>query len=438
MSITTNLRSTRWSNWAKNVTCTVQNIFYPTSEAEVVEVVRLAASEGKTLRLVGEGHSFSPVVQTDEYILSLTKLRGLIEVDQEAGTATAWAGTPIKEVNEALYQRGLAMINLGDIDVQSLAGATATGTHGTGTAFGNISSEIVGFNIVTADGQLRHCSREENTPLFEAGRISLGVLGVLTKITINVVPTYKLEYTSGTGNFDVIMEEIDRLNAENRNFEYYYFPYSETLQFKTSNETDRPVKHNRIAAYLNDVLLENSALQICCQLGIWFPRWCKAIGRAMAKAIPTRTIIDYSHRVYATVRYVRFKEMEYNIPIEHFDACMRAVKAQIETREYKVFFPIECRFVKGDDCWLSPAYQRNSAYIAVHMPAKMAHEPYFTEMEQLFMRYGGRPHWGKMHNRKAADLAPAYERWEDFRTLRAELDPHGMFLSPYLKRLLGV
>ena len=243
---------TQWSNWAKNVQCEA-HVYYPTSEAEVQAIVHQAAALGQTIRVVGEGHSFSRLIETDDCIVSLTKMRGLIAIDKAAGTATAWAGTPIKVVNEALFEQGLAMINLGDIDVQSLAGATATGTHGTGLAFGNISSEIVAFSIVTANGELRHCSRTENTALFEAGRISLGALGILTKVTVNVTKAYKLEYTSAAGDFEETMQQIAQLNATHRNFEYYYFPYSETLQLKTSNTTDRPVKHNRVMAFLIDV-----------------------------------------------------------------------------------------------------------------------------------------------------------------------------------------
>jgi FAD-linked oxidoreductase len=426
-----------WSNWAGTVKSTVECLFYPETEEEVVAIVQRAAAEGKTIRVIGEGHSFSPLLDTDVYLMSLRHLSGIVALNKEQQIATAWAGMSIRDCNQALYEQGMAMINLGDIDVQSLAGATATGTHGTGTAFGNLSSEITGFRLVTADGQLLDCNKEENTEVFAAGRISLGALGIITQISFNVVPAYKLEYTSTAESFEETITKITDYNQHNRNFEYYYFPYSETLQLKISNVTDKPVKHNVALAYINDVVMENGVFGLATKIGSWFPKIKKPLSRAIAGSFPRKTTINYSHKVYATVREVRFKEMEYNIPIEHFEACMREVKAAIEERDYFVFFPVECRFVKGDDCWLSPAYGRDSAYIAIHTLPNMPHEPYFPDMEAIFMRYEGRPHWGKMHYRVAEDLAPAYERWEDFLALRARLDPQGVFLNPYLKKIFG-
>ena len=427
-----------WSNWSGTVQCQTECLFYPSTEEELVEIVLKAAQEGRTIRVMGEGHSFSPLLETEVYIVSLRHLSGLVALDKEASTATAWAGMSIKDCNQALYEEGMAMINLGDIDVQSLAGATATGTHGTGTAFGNLSSEIVGFRLLTADGQLLNCSKEENPIIFAAGRISLGALGIITQLTFNVIPAYKLEYTSTAGLFEETMSKIEQYNQENRNFEYYYFPYSDTLQLKISNITDKPVKHNATLSYLNDVVMENGVFGMVTKLGSKLPKLKKFISRSIANAVPERTIINYSHKVYATVRQVRFKEMEYNIPREHFDACMREVKAAIEGETYFVFFPVECRFVKGDDCWLSPAYERDSAYIAIHTLPNMPHEPYFSDMEAIFKKYQGRPHWCKMHNRTATDLAPVYEKWEDFLALRERLDPQGLFLNPYLKQLFGL
>ena len=441
MNQTATIKRTRttkktWTNWAKNVTCKAE-IHYPDSEQAIVEILHQAAAEGKTVRVVGEGHSFSPLVQTNDCMVSITKLRGLISVDQAARTATVWAGTPLKVANEALYKEGLAMINLGDIDVQSLAGATATGTHGTGMTFGNLSSEVIAFTLITADGTILDCSPTQNREVFEAGRISLGALGIITKMTFNVVPAYKLEYTSAPGDFEETMQQLDELIAQNRNFEYYHFPYAETLQLKISNVTEAPVKHNRLAAYLNDVLIENSVLQLICKFAKVFPKSHKLISRGMARVVPKGTIVNWSHKVYATVRQVRFKEMEYGIPLADFDACIRQIRAKMEERNYPIFFPLECRFVKGDDCWLSPSYGRDSAYIAVHVPFDGPHETYFEEIEQILMSYQGRPHWGKMHTRTAENLAPAYERWEDFLALRDRLDPEGLFLNDYLRRIFG-
>lgn len=431
-------KGNKWSNWAGNVSCIAEGIFYPRTEAEIVEIIQLAKTQNKRIRVVGEGHSFSPLIETEYFIVSLRYMKGIIAVDKEKLVTTIWAGTSINEANTALYKEGLALINLGDIDVQSLAGATSTGTHGTGIDFGNVSTDIVAFTLVTANGTILHCSKDENTVLFTAGRVALGALGIITRMTFKVVEAYKLEYISSANDFETTLDNLELYQRGNRNFEFYYFPYSETLQIKESNITTKAVKNNRVLAYINDVLLENALMKLVCTIGVVFPSSYKQLSRAMARLVPKKTNIDYSHKIYATVRNVCFKEMEYAIPIEQFDQCIREFKAMVEQQEYYVFFPVECRFVKGDDIWLSPAYGRDSAYIAVHVYAPTEHNPYFKEAEELFMRYGGRPHWGKMHTRTAVNLAAAYPKWEDFLNLRAEMDPQKLFLNPYLERILGV
>ncbi|BDS13144.1 D-arabinono-1,4-lactone oxidase [Aureispira anguillae] len=431
-------KGTQWSNWSENVTCLANRIFYPRTEAEIIEIIHLAKAEQKKIRVVGEGHSFSPLVETDHFIVSLKYMAGVISVDKANLEATVWAGTSINKTNAELYKQGFAMINLGDIDVQSLAGATATGTHGTGTAFGNVSTEIVAFTLITAEGKVLTCSKEENVDLFVAGRVSLGALGIITQMTFKIMKAYKLEYVSSAGDFYETLEQLEDYNSKNRNFEFYYFPYSNIVQLKESNITEQPVKNNKVLAYINDVFLENTIMNLICKVGTAFPSTFKRLCRGMAKVVPKGKTIDYSHKIYATVRNVYFKEMEYNIPIEHFKDCIQQFKKMVEENEYYVFFPVECRFVKGDDIWLSPAYGRDSAYIAVHVYAKTPHNPYFKEVEELFMQYDGRPHWGKMHTRTAANLARTYPKWEDFLTLRKKMDPQGLFLNPHLENIFGL
>ena len=427
-----------WSNWAGNVSCSCEQIFYPHTEAQIVEIVQLAAQMGKKIRVVGEGHSFSNLVQTDAFMVSLRAYNGLLAVDKDNKTATIKAGTSIKKANAMLFEQGLAMINLGDIDVQSVAGATATGTHGTGLSFGNVSSEMVSFRIVTADAQILNCSARENAVLFEAGRVALGLLGIITQITFRVDEAYKLEYISSSADFSETVQNIEQLNHKNRNFEFYYFPYSDKVQLKKSNKTDKAVRYNKFLAYINDVIIENVAMQTICSIAMRFPTWFKGVNRFMANNFTKETKINYSHQIYATVRNVKFKEMEYNIPIEHFEKCIKALKELIEEKEYYIFFPVECRFVKADNIWLSPAYQRDSAYIAVHAYSTAPHQPYFDDVEALFCSFQGRPHWGKMHTRKANYLANIYPKWQDFLDLRAQYDPNCMFVNPYLSHMFGL
>lgn len=427
----------KWQNWSGMVVCEPSEILYPKSEEEVVAIVQRAAETKTIVRIAGKGHSFSHLVYSNDIIVSLDKLSGLISVDKEKNEATVWAGTAIKTLGELLFEKGLAQENLGDIDVQSIAGAISTGTHGTGMAFGNIATQVTAMTIVTGTGEILNLSATENPDLFRAAQVSLGVLGVITKLTIKCLRAYNLEIKLAKSTFTETMNGLEGLNNNNRNFEFYCFPFSEIVQHRITNITNKPPKKNAIARYFNDVVMENGIFWLLSEYSRMFPSKSHSISRLIASAASNTVKTDHSHRVFATVRNVRFNEMEYNVPLEDYKMVIKDLKKRIDERKYQVHFPIENRFVKGDDIWLSPAYERASAYIAIHMYKGMEYKRYFREMEEIFMAYGGRPHWGKMHYQTAESLATRYPKWEAFHTLRKGLDPQGIFLNDYLKRMFG-
>lgn len=430
-------RST-WKNWAENVQCQPIAILYPQNEGDVVKIIQQARQEGRKIRVVGSGHSFSPLLDTDQIIVSLDLMQGLISVNEAQCQATVWAGTKLKALGELLFDKGMAQENLGDIDVQSIAGATATGTHGTGAQFGVIATQITAFTIVTGTGDIVECSRTQNPELFEGGRVSLGTWGIITRVTIQLLPTYKLEYTSKRAKLEDTLSRLEEYNATTRNFEFYWMPFTDGLQLRFSNQTDKPVNDGRFKKYINQVVLENNFLKLLCSIGTVFPKSYKRISRVISRAVTTEHKINHSHRVFASLRRVKFREMEYCIPAEHFKEAIRAVHRQVQERDYRVFFPVECRFSKGDDIWLSPAYGRDSAYMAFHVYYKTPHEPYFSEIEKTMMQFDGRPHWGKMHCRNHETLRPAYPKWDQFLQTRAQLDPDQLFINPYMKDVLGL
>lgn len=370
-------------------------------------------------------------------MVSLNKLSGLIEINEGKNEATVWAGTQIKELGELLFEHGLAQENLGDIDVQSIAGATATGTHGTGVTFGNIATQITGMTLVNGKGELVHISKSENTELLDAARISLGTLGIITRITLRCSPAYNLKIVLKKASWDETIRSIDQLNAENRNFEFYYFPYSETVQHRITNLTNEPAKKDGFTRYFNDIIMENAVFWVLCEMTKRIPSISQRMSRFISSAAVVTTKINHSHKVFATVRNVKFNEMEYNIPVESYKDCVSEIKERIEKEKYQVHFPIEHRFVKGDDIWLSPAYNRDSAYIAVHMYKGMPYKKYFDDMEAIFRSYNGRPHWGKMHTKQCDTFEQIYPKWNDFKAVREKMDPNQVFLGDYLKGILG-
>ncbi|MCO4294612.1 FAD-binding protein [Solitalea sp. MAHUQ-68] len=431
------MKPTTWSNWSGSVQCSPLGVLFPASEEEIVQIIHKASKEGKKIRMIGSGHSFSNLVETNDYIVSLDNLRGIISIDKGKQEVTVKAGTKIKEFGHLLFENGLAQENLGDIDVQSLAGAISTGTHGTGTAFGNLSTQLTGIKFINGKGEVIYCSTNENEQLFKAAQVSLGTLGIITELTFKAIPAYKLEFTSGKETLDEVLNNYERYNKENRNFEFYWFPGTNIVQTKFSNASDLPAKEYGTANYITDMLLENHAFGVLSKITNWFPKASKTIAQISAKAVSTSHKINWSHKVYALPRLVKFHEMEYNIPLEAFREVKRDVQKAFDKHKFDVHFPTENRFVKGDDIWLSPAYERDSAYIAFHVYKPNPYKEYFKVMEDICLAVGGRPHWGKMHTRTGADFEKLYPKWNDFQAIRQEMDPEGIFLSPYMQQICG-
>jgi FAD-linked oxidoreductase len=431
------LRGRLWHNWSSSVQCTPQHIAQPASIEELIQLIKACSNDNRHVRVVGSGHSFTPLVQTDEVLLSLERMQGIEEIDTEHGMVTVLAGTPLKTLGEILYAHGLAQENLGGIDTQTIAGAISTGTHGTGLHTGNLSTQVAGLTLVTANGELLECSDEHSSDLFKAAQISLGTLGVIVKVKLRVVPAKRLHFKSHREPFSYCLTNFERYNQENSHFEIFWFPHTSWVQVKFLNETKLPISKRSFWGDFNKVVLENGIywlLSECCRL---LPPLSRSISALSTRAILPVDEVNYSHRAYVAPRMVRVQAMEYALPIEHAQEALREIQACIHQHRFQVHIPLGCRFVRADDIWLSPAYQRDSVYIAAHMYRGMEYESYFRHMEEILQRYNGRPHWGKMHTQDATRLAALYPRWHDFRRIRAVLDPQGLFLNDYLRHLLN-
>lgn len=426
-----------WRNWSGSVQCQPQHIAKPASIDELVQLIHVCRDENRHVRVVGSGHSFTPLVETNDVLLSLEHIQGIEEMDAQGGTVTVRAGTPLSTLGEALYVRGLAQENLGGIDTQSIAGAISTGTHGTGMRFGTLSTQVAGLTLLTAAGELLECSPERNADLFKAAQVSLGTLGVIVKVKLRVVPAKRLHFKSYREHLSDCLTKFECYNQEHSHFEILWFPHTPWVQTKLLNETEAPMSKNSLWGNFNKVVIENGLywlLSECCRL---LPPLSGTISTLSTLSIAPVSEVNYSHRLFVAPRVVRLQAMEYAIPVEQVQAALSEIDACIRQHRFRVHFPLGCRFVQADDIWLSPAYQRDSAYIAVHMYRGMAYEFYFRHIEQILQRYNGRPHWGKIHTQDATSLATLYPRWYDFQRMRAALDPQGLFLNNYLRQLLG-
>jgi FAD-linked oxidoreductase len=391
--------------------------------------------EQRHVRVVGAGHSFTPLVQTDDILMSLERLQGVTAFDVDSSVVTVRGGTWLKNLGDELFKRNLAQENLGDINVQSIAGAISTGTHGTGIAFGSLATQVAGLTLVTADGSVLECSAERNPDIFKAAQVSLGMLGVITEVKLRVVPAKLLHFKGQRENLEQCLLHLDEYKRDNDHFEFYWFPYTKSVQTKFLNETSEPASKSSLWGDFNKIVLENGVYWLLSECNRLLPKLSSTISNISALGVASVDEVNYSHLLFSTPRRVRFQEMEYNIPAEHFKTVLAEIEACIQRERFEVHFPVECRFVHADDIWLSPAYQRESAYIAVHMYRGMPYKVYFEQIEAIFRRYQGRPHWGKLHTQNAHSLSTLYSRWHDFQRIRAELDPKGVFLNSYLREL---
>ncbi len=427
-----------WRNWAGDERCTPARIERPAGRGELIETVKRGADAGLNVRAVGNGHSFTDAACTGGLMLDLRRLDRVLDVDQSAGLVRVEGGIGLRQLNETLWGYGLAFENLGDIDRQSVSGAISTATHGTGSRFRNISSLIAAMELVSPDGTVIEVNEESSPDDLRAARVSFGAVGVVATLTLRSVPAFTVRRVDSQMPLAEALERIDDLADGSDHFEFYVFPHTDRALIRQSERTDEPPKpRNALLTYGTEVVVENWALGAVSRLGRRSPKRIPALSEFVSKQIGETTKQDRSYRVFASERRVRFTEMEYAIPRRHAAEAVRGALDAAERAEPAVGFPIEVRFVAGDDAFLSPAHERDTTYIAVHQYEGMAWEGYFRAIEAVMEPFGGRPHWGKRHFQTSETLAERYPRWGDFAALRARMDPGGVFRNAYTDRVLG-
>lgn len=400
--------------------------------------MRRARDAGQRVRVAASGHSFTSTACTDGRMLRLEGLDRIVGVDPDASTVTVEAGIHLWALNEALAARGYALPNLGDIDRQTFAGATATATHGTGLAHQGIASAIRAMEIVTADGEVLRCSPDEEPEVFHCARVGVGALGIVTQVTLGVVPEFRLHSIEKPRRFDEFVAEWDELVETNDHVDSYWFPHTDTCTAKLNNRTDLPVRRRTAwKEWRDEMVLTNGVFGASVKVGKAAPKLVPGIMRQVANSIGKTEVVDRSDRVFCSRRLVRFVEMEYSIPRAEAMKGLLRIRELIEGEGFNVSFPVEIRALGGDDIPLSTAYGDERGYLAVHLPSGTDVEPYFHGVEAIMDEVGGRPHWGKLHYQSAATLAGRYPEWERFAALRRSLDPEGVFANAYTQRVLG-
>lgn len=419
-----------WRNWSGSAQCQAVALQTPNSAAQVQ---RLLSESTGAVRCVGAGHSFTALVPTPGTLVSLDRMAGMVTHDAKAQTAVFRAGTRLAQISRQLDQNASALANLPDIDAQSLAGAVSTATHGTGATLGALHTDVVALELVRPNGELMQCSPSKNPEVFAAAQVSLGALGVITQATLKVVPAYRLQRKIWLQPLADMLDAAPELARKHRHFEFYYLPFTGYAA---------GIAHDLYAG--DDVADGTSAdedmLRSLRRLRDWFqhvPQLRRWVAGKLIDPAQTEMARNRSYALLSTHRPTKFNETEWHVPREQGIACVRQIIQTLERRN-EVFFPMEFRWVRADNAWLSPFYGRDTCSIAVHAAVGEPYDYLISELSPVFRAHDGRPHWGKLHNLGAPELARLYPRWRDFLEVRAHLDPHGRMLNTHLRTLFGL
>ena len=433
-----------WQNWAGTAHASPARTLWLASEQKVAGLVRAEAERGGRVRVAGAGHSFSPAAATDGVLLHLDRLDELQWVGPAAADGSrlvrVGAGIRLHALNRLLAEQGLALENLGDIDAQTIAGAVSTGTHGTGARMRGLADQVHAVRMVDATGEVVEADRQHRSDLFEMARLGLGSVGVLTAVTLRCVPAFTLSAREEPRPLGQVLEALEDPDGPvwgNDHFEFYCFPYTDIALTKANNRDGDAPAMSKWRRSIDDEVLSNGLFEVTNRLCTAVPALTPKVNKVAARALSARSYSAASDEVFVTPRRVRFREMEYAIPFEALVPALRAVNSWVRHTREAVPFPIEVRFAAGDDMWLSTAQGRQTAYVAVHQYHRLPYARYFRAVEDIMRGHEGRPHWGKMHRRKAEDLAPAYPQFADAQRVRAEADPQGLFANEYTDRVFG-
>ncbi len=435
---------TTWTNWSGLESALPQRVAHPADTDGIVAAVQRARDERTTVKMVGTGHSFTSISAPEHTMLTPQRLTGILSVDREAMTVTALAGTPLKVLNAELEHLGLSLHNMGDIADQTLAGAVSTGTHGTGGVASGLAAQLAGLELVTGTGEVLTATDSENADVLDVARVGLGALGILTTVTFRVEPLFLLEAHEQPMTWDEALGSFDERADAHHHVDMYWFPHTDRMLTKSNDRLDAELTEAeplpRFRAWLDDDFLSNTFFGWLTAGANRAPGVIPRMNRMTSRVLSERRYSDLAHRVFTSPRRVVFREMEYALPREGGLAALREARRAVDASSWRISFPVEIRVAPADDIPLSTASGRDTMYLAFHTHHRSGwddHKAYFSAMERIMRDHDGRPHWGKVHTRTAADLAPAYPRFDEFLAMRERLDPERVFANDHLRRVLG-
>lgn len=411
-------RGGHWRNWVGNQSFVAEHMASPQSEDEISALVHAATSQGKSVRCAGSGHSFTPVVATSGLLMSLQNYQGITHIDQQRKRVSVKAGTRLNTITRFLKEAGYSLTNQGDIDSQAIAGALATGTHGTGTTLGNLSSQVVGMKIIRPDGSVMEVTDKDNLDLLHATQVNIGMFGVITEMTLQVSDAYWLHDRVWREDFESLMERYDELAAKHRHFGFFWCPTSESRHLYCLPDTQKVSRSNK-----DFDVCEVKVMDMTDERTFYEGEHEK---------------IAYSSEVFAIHYVANFHELEYAVPAQYGKQALREIRDLVLTKHPNCIYPVEYRFTKGDPAWISPFHNQDSVTISCSGgPNGVDYWPFLKDVDDILRQYGSRPHWGKLHFTQREDVDRWFPKAEEFRQLRRSVDPNGYFLNDHLRALFG-
>lgn len=435
-----------WRSWGGNLTVRPSALVHPETDDELEQVLRDAAEQGLRVRPVGSGHSFSPLVCTSDVLLDTSGLTGLRAIDVNKQQITVFGGTTVQQVARLLEAHGLALANMADSNRQTVAGAIATGTHGTGLGQPSLAEQMIALTLLTPSGELLTCSETSHSEILRAARTHLGVLGVIVSVTLQCVSAFRLHCSEFREPVAGLIDTMTERMAGADHFEFFWMPGTSVAHTRILSRLHRLPKAytrpnssvSRALRRADDAVLRTSLPSGLNRLASALPRAVPGVNKLESMAISSRYYTDVSYRVFTTPRPVKFVMCEYALPLENTPAAFREVKKLVDRDSYTLSFPVLVRCSPPEQGYLSPAAGRYTGWIALRQYGKRPYREFFRTAERIFLEHGGRPHWGTVHSQNASTLAPRYPRWDEFRRIRAELDPEGLLLNDHVRELLGL
>jgi L-gulonolactone oxidase len=427
----------QFTNWARNEQCVAQQFFQPESEQDIIQLLKQCNSEGKKLRSFGTGHSWSPVCLSDDYLMNLDRYQQAIHLDRERRQVTVQSGMKLWQLNEYLYKEGFSLKNLGSVSAQSIAGAISTATHGSGINFQILASQVDSFKLITLSGEVLHLQKENDAEMFHLSLVSLGCLGVISELTLNIDERYHLEEHAELKTFDEVGDNVLQWVQEAEHLKFWWLPLTDYVMVYRYTRTQKPVNDSRIRQFLFDEVLSKKVYQLLLWTGNQNPNWRKGINNIIGKNFlkPIHRV-EKNWKVFNVPMPPVHRETEWAFDINDTREILLAYRGMILKNNHKVNFMQEIRFVKGDDFALSPCYKRNSVYIGAYHQCNDDWNPFFHDFESLAKQFNGRPHWGKEFTPDKNYLHKQYPEMERFNELRMKLDPYSLLQNKFTEAIL--